>query len=85
MPLVDKALLGDGLGFKHGDARKKTRKKRTRLGEAVTATCRLLLALGGTRACPEALRALAATLERAIATQPEACAAKFKVLAVSSC
>ena len=28
MPLVDKALLGDGLGFKHGDARKKTRKKK---------------------------------------------------------
>jgi ataxia telangiectasia mutated family protein len=84
MPLVDKALLGDGpgpaRGGVHGDARKKQkqkqkRAKRTRLGEAVTATCRLLLALGGTRACPEALRALAATLERAIATQPEACAA----------
>ena len=71
MPLVDKALLGDGpgpaRGGVHGDARKKhkqkqKRAKRTRLGEAVTATCRLLLALGGTRACPEALRALAATL-----------------------
>ena len=83
-PLVDKALLVDvsrvsPRGGVHGDAAKKQKQKRgpqrTRLGEAVVTTCRLLLALGGTRACPAALSRLAATLERAIAAQPEASAA----------
>jgi len=83
-PLVDKALLGDASRASpragvRGDHTKKQKQKRgpqhARLGEAVTTTCRLLLALGGTRACPDALRRLAATLERAIAAQPETSAA----------
>ena len=83
-PLVDKALLGEASRASpragvRGDHAKKQKQKRgpqhARLGEAVTTTCRLLLAFGGTRACPDALRRLAATLERAIAAQPEASAA----------
>ena len=73
---MDRALLGvDSFGGGHKIARKK--RADTRLSDAITATCRLLFALGAVRASNGALNRLANTLEKAIATQPEASAANI--------
>ena len=82
-PFIDRALLGVDTAFGAGGRERKKRTD-TRLTDAVTTTCRLLLGLGGARVSPGALHRLAASLEKAIGTQPEASAADIDGGTVSS-